>query len=257
VRKRSATFLVLFLVARFSSAAEWAVVSSTSERANAAGVEHLQVALADSTSGDRAKVELASFSAKTATLRVIDDPSASGSLAGVMQRENCIAGVNGGYFDPDHAPVGLLVSDGRVVSPLRKARLLSGVVRVINGRVQIQRPTEFSLKGRPSAARQCGPFLVDRGKPISGLNDTRPARRTFVVTGAGDRAAIGYSSAVTLAQLGDLLATPGLAGEWKIQRALNLDGGSSSGFWFAGENGIFSIREQKTVRDYLAVTGKP
>jgi len=32
-----------------------------------------------------------------------------------------------------------------------------------------------------------------------------------------------------------------------------MDGGSSSAFWFAGEHGAFSVREQKSVRDYLAI----
>ncbi|MGZ5020488.1 MAG: phosphodiester glycosidase family protein, partial [Chthoniobacterales bacterium] len=64
-----------------------------------------------------------------------------------------------------------------------------------------------------------------------------------------------YCSHVTLAELADLLASP-IIGDFRIERALNLDGGSSSGFWFAGENGVFSIREQKTVRDYIAVMAK-
>ena len=42
----------------------------------------------------------------------------------------------------------------------------------------------------------------------------------------------------------------------KIQRALNLDGGSSSGFWFNGQAGVVSIREQKRVRDYLAIVAR-
>jgi hypothetical protein len=88
------------------------------------------------------------------------------------------------------------------------------------------------------------------------LNDTRGARRTFVVSNGAEQAAIGYSSSVTLAQLASILATPRVAADLKIQRALNLDGGSSSGFWFKGENGPFSIREYKTVRDYLAVVAK-
>jgi uncharacterized protein YigE (DUF2233 family) len=123
---------------------------------------------------------------------------------------------------------------------------------VVNGRIQIQRSGTFSLKSKPSAARQCGPFLVERGRAVVGLNDTRSARRTFVATLAGDRAALGYCSPVTLAQLGRLLGVPQI----KMQSALNLDGGSSSGFWFAAENGVFSIREQKTVRDYLGIAAK-
>jgi len=205
-----------------------------------------------SETGATAQLQLAVFDSTRATIRVIDDPSVSASLAEAMRRDNCLAGVNGGYFDPEYAPVGLLISDGQVIAPLRKARLLSGVITVVNGRVRIVRPAEFSMKSKPTAARQCGPFLIDRGKPIAGLNETRPARRTFFATISDNRAAIGYCSHVTLAQLAEIIAALDL----KIQRALNLDGGSSSGFWFAGENGVFSIREQKTVRDYIAIVPK-
>lgn len=218
-------------------------------------VEHRQI-VARSNNGTEATVDLALFSAKTATLRVIDDPKVNDSLGKTMPREHCLAGTNGGYFDPDYAPVGLLVSDGRVVAPLRKARLLSGVLSVVDGRVQIQRVAEFSMKTKPSAARQCGPFLVERGRPIAGLNDSAAARRTFALTSGSDRAAIGFCAHITLAQLAALLATPGVLKEATVERALNLDGGSSSGFWFAGENGIFSIAEQKTVRDYIGVVAK-
>ena len=112
---------------------------------------------------------------------------------------------------------------------------------VVNGRVQIQRAAEYSPKAKPTAARQCGPFLVDGAKAVPGLNDTRAARRTFVASNGADQAAIGYSSHVTLAQLASILATPRVAADLKIQRALNLDGGSSSGFWFKGENGAVLI----------------
>jgi hypothetical protein len=43
----------------------------------------------------------------------------------------------------------------------------------------------------------------------------------------------------------------------KVQRALNLDGGSSSALWFKRKDGtVFSIREQKSVRDFVAVVPK-
>jgi hypothetical protein len=45
-----------------------------------------------------------------------------------------------------------------------------------------------------------------------------------------------------------------IADGFKISRALNLDGGSSSAFWVKRETGsAFSIPEQKTVRDFVAV----
>ena len=248
---------LLFLLFCVNARADWRVLSSEQQGVARGGVVHIKATAADQETNERATIHLAVFSTKSATLRVIDDPAEGRpDLAATMERENCVAGVNGGYFTPEYEPVGLLISDGRVIAPQRKARLLSGVVSVAGGRVRIQRVAEFSLKSKPTAARQSGPFLVEGAKAVVGLNKVRPARRTFVATGAGERAAIGYSSHLTLAQLGALLATAGLAPDFKIDRALNLDGGSSSGFWFRGESTPFSIREQKAVRDYIGVVAK-
>jgi hypothetical protein len=68
---------------------------------------------------------------------------------------------------------------------------------------------------------------------------------------------LGNCSEVSLAELAAILTTTRLADDLKIQRALNLDGGSSSAFWFAREKGsALSIREQKPVRDFVGVSMK-
>ena len=75
--------------------------------------------------------------------------------------------------------------------------------------------------------------------------------------GNNDRVALGFCSEVSLAQLAEILGTRQFAGDFRIQRALNLDGGSSSAFWFARENGVpYSIPEEKTVRDFVGVVAK-
>jgi uncharacterized protein YigE (DUF2233 family) len=256
VVRLSARFALVLLLVE-SAHAGWTVTSSQTERAAAAaaGVEHRRVVLAEGETNDRATLDLALFSTKSATLRVIDNPTGD-ALATIMPREDCLAGVNGGYFDPENKPVGLVLSGGTLIAPLRKARLLSGVMIVSNGQVQLLRTAEYSAKRKMTTALQCGPFLVDRAQPVPGLNDTRAARRSFIFVGGADHAAVGFCSGVTLAQLGKILATPGITPGLKVQRALNLDGGSSSGFWFAGENGPFSISEQKTVRNFVAVVPK-
>jgi uncharacterized protein YigE (DUF2233 family) len=243
--------LVLFLAS--AARAEWAVTASETERAAVASVEHRRIVLAESETAETARLDLALFSTKAATLRVIDNPTGADDLAAVMLRTRGVAGVNGGYFDPQDAPLGLVISDGKLIGPLRKARLLSGLIAVTKGRVELLRYAEYSPRKIVTAALQCGPFLVDGGNTVPGLNDTRSARRTFILTGGSDRVAVGFCSRVTLAELGDILTTPRIVPELKVQRALNLDGGSSSAFWFAGEGGPFSIREQKTVRNFVVV----
>jgi uncharacterized protein YigE (DUF2233 family) len=174
-----------------------------------------------------------------------------------MSREKCVLGVNGGFFKPDFTPVGLLISDGKLIVPLHPARLMTGILNASTQEVRIQRIREFSRQEKTNDAVQSGPFLVDHHQPVPGLNDSHVARRTFVATGTNDRAVLGTCSEVSLAELAAILTTPRLADDFKIQRALNLDGGSSSAFWFARENGsAFSIREQKPVRDFVAIVQK-
>jgi len=205
---------------------------------------------------DRAVVDLAIFSTKSCTLRVIQNEDGASNLADVMRREKCLAGVNGGYFSPDFAPIGLLISDGKVVAPLRRARLITGVLSASTHEVQIARVREFSRQQKLDAAIQCGPFLVDLSQRVRGLDDSRSARRTFAATGTNGRVALGVCSDMSLADLGKILATTRLAEDFKIQRALNLDGGSSSAFWFARKSGAFSIPEQKPVRDLVAIVAR-
>jgi exopolysaccharide biosynthesis protein len=247
--------LLLLLLAPLASA-EWSVTSSETEKGSAAGIERRHVVLAEAETGGEAILDLALFSSKSATLRVADNPDGNEDLASVMRRTRGLAGVNGGYFDPQNAPVGLVISDGKLIAPLRKAKLLSGVLVAAKNRVELLRSAEYSSRKSAANALQCGPFLVDGGAAVPGLNNTRPARRTFVLTSGPDRFALGFCSSVTLAQMGEILATAQLAPDLKVQRALNLDGGSSSAFWFAGQRGAYSISEQKTVRNFVVVLPK-
>jgi hypothetical protein len=144
-----------------------------------------------------------------------------------------------------------------IISPLTRARLLTGVLCSSYRGIEIVRLGEFSTKQKLNAAVECGPFLIDLGNRIRGLDETRSARRTFAAVARGGKAALGVSSDLSLAQLSDVLSTISLRDDFKIWRALNLDGGSSSAFWFARKEGdAFSIAEEKSVRDFVAIAPK-
>ncbi len=193
------TFVLFFTVVA-AAHAEWNVLSVASEPGRA-GIEHRHIVV-ENTGAD---LDLAIFSGKSCTLRVIDNPDGQ-TLAAVMKREKCACAVNGGYFDANFEPIGLRIVNEQVVAP---------------------------------------------------LNDSQRARRTFAATATHDRALLGVSSEVSLADLATILVTTRIAGDSRIERAMNLDGGSSSAFWFARENGnAFSIPAQKSVRDFVAVAPK-
>jgi len=248
--------LLLLLVALAASAqAEWKIVSAETEPGRG-GIDHRHVVVDDAAAGQRAAVDVAVFPAKSTAVRVIDNPDGQ-SLGAVMKRENCVCGVNGGYFDTEFKPLGLRVADGTTFSPLRRARLITGILLQSDRGIDVVRVSEFSRAKKIIAAVQSGPFLVEGNKRIRGLNDAQLARRTFAGIATNDRAFLGFCSDVSLAQLANILATAPVAADSKIRRAMNLDGGSSSAFWFARENGSeFSISGRKPVRDFVGVVPK-
>jgi uncharacterized protein YigE (DUF2233 family) len=254
VRKLSAVIVLLVCA---TARGEWKSISTQWEPGAAKSLEHGYIVVEETGTGERASVEIALFSAKLFKLRMIDQPSEPrGDLGEVVPREKCLAGINGGYFTPEYVPIGLRIVDGNVIAPLQRARLLTGVLAVSGRSIQILRLAEFSTKPKWDAALECGPFLVDAGERVSGLENSRTARRTFVAIARDERVALGFCSDVTLADLSKILTSP-LAADFKIWRALNLDGGSSSAFWFKRRDGsAFSISEEKPVRDFLAVVAR-
>jgi phosphodiester glycosidase len=246
-----ALVLASFILTQIASA-DWQVASLDRESSAVAGVQHRHFVLQNS--AESATIDLAFFRTNSATLRVIDNPGGSENLCDVMRRENFIAGVNGGYFDTQFRPIGLRVIDGTTRSPLIRARLLTGVLCASSRGIEIVRRGEFSQKKKCMSAVGCGPFLIDGGMAVHGLDRSRRARRTFIATARGGEAALGISSSLSLAELaGALAALP----DFKIWRALNLDGGSSSAFWFRKKDGgAFSISEEKSVRDFVGIIAK-
>jgi hypothetical protein len=247
------TLSLLAIVA--SAQAEWKVASTQSEPGRA-GIEHRHVVVEDAATSQRADLDVAIFSAQSFALRVIDNPEGE-SLSAIMKRERCACGVNGGYFDTEFKPIGLRISEGRTFSPLRRARLITGILLQSSRGIDVIRVGETSHNKEIATAIQAGPFLVEGSKRIHGLNDSQLARRTFAGIASNGRALLGVCSAVSLSELANILSTAPVATDYKVRRAMNLDGGSSSAFWFAREDGsAFSISGQKPVRDFVGVFPK-
>jgi hypothetical protein len=248
--------LLLLPVALAASAqAEWKIVSAETEPGRG-GIDHRHMVLENTAVGQHADVDLVVFSAKSCALRIIDNPEGE-SLSTVMKREKCLCGVNGGYFDTEFKPIGLRVADHTTFSQLRRARLITGILLQSDRGIDVVRVGEFSHTKKILAAVQSGPFLVEGDKRIRGLNDSQRARRTFAGIADTDHALFGICSHVSLAELANILATVPVVEKSKIRRGMNLDGGSSSAFWFARENGTeFSITGQKPVRDFVGVVAK-
>ena len=205
------------------------------------------------TAGDHVELHIVTFHGKAHAFAVMDNPEGAFDLGSAAAKRGALAAVNGGYFHPDRTPLGLLVRQGRTIHPLERAKLLSGLVVVTMDRIALLRTAEFRASANVREALQAGPFLVDGGKAVAGLNDTRSAARTVVFADGAGRFGMLICKSATLAETARILATPGLLPSGKIARALNLDGGSSTALWVKREPAPFYSREWKGVRNYLAV----
>ena len=210
--------------------------------------------------GESATLHFVSFDASRETFALYDQGELGrASLAETMATNHCLAGTNGGYFQPDFEPVGLLVAGGKVVRGPSHARLLSGALVVTDHHISLRRSTEPLPGKHAREAVQSGPFLVEGGRTIPGLSNARSARRTAVYTDGGRRWGLVSTTALTLEELGTVLADPALLpGGGKIMLALNLDGGSSTSLWVEQPGqGPLSLHEFGIVRDFVGIVPRP
>lgn len=245
-------FLVYFALLHLTAQcviAEWTLQESNAHLAPT-GLEFTE-RRAKSDTGE-ATLWVVTFDPKAHAFAVMDNPDGAFDLGSAAEKRGALAGVNGGYFQPDRAPLGLVVRQGVEIHSLEHARLLSGVLSVTPTNITIQRTAAFKASPAVREALQAGPFLVERGQPITGLNATKDAARTVVFQNARGRAGFLIGKSATLAEMAEILATPAIFPEGKVVRALNLDGGSSTALWVRGAPPFYA-HEWKGVRDYLAI----
>jgi uncharacterized protein YigE (DUF2233 family) len=243
-------FALALLPSASGAGSRWAAADATTLAAGPPKIVRITAG-----AGDRQiRVHAAMFSNETHTLKVVDDAGGNKTLASALDAAGCSAGVNGGYFHPDRVPLGLLIAGGKTLHPFEKARLLSGLMLVEKGRIRLLRTREMPSPIKASDALQAGPFLVDRAAAVTGLEAEKRAERTVVATDGKGRFALIVTGPLTLAEAASLLATPSLFSEIRIARALNLDGGSSTGFWT--RSGTVDIRPWKPVRNFVGISSR-
>ena len=201
------------------------------------------------------------FHNEKVSLKVIPKGSFA-NLKAAMKAHKCVAGSNGGFFDPENHPLGEVIASGTQSGrPNLASSLTSGVIYQHEGFLTIERSKAFyqrKLTPAPSQLLQTGPFLIEAGKPVTGLSNRRPARRTFIATNGKGEWFLARTPFITLAQLAQSLATSEQRYGFKIDTALNLDGGSSSALWAqrgGGKEPLY-LREFKPVANYIGFVAK-
>lgn len=167
----------------------------------------------------------ATFTLSDVTL-AIEDLHMSTHLDDVARASAAAAVINGGFFDPEGEPLGLAVSSGVRLAPLRPA--LSGGVLWIRDGVAHLSATEDYRESVVDFAIQCRPRLVVGSHVNIRSDDGRRAERTAICLQDGGKTvevliAENAGTGPTLFQLAQELQSSG------CEEALNLDGGPSTG----------------------------
>lgn len=256
-------FLAVALLLSSTAQAQWKIVDeSPAADPNSPLTHQRKVVSRKGESGffSAKRIDLVWFNAKTHTFRVIDNGGNNEAifpdLVTAMKKNGCLAGCNGGFFLENDQPSGLMISSGNETGKFGSGSLLSGVLLSSGKRnPYLLRRAEYGSAYKPTDLIQAGPFLVDQGVTVRGLSPQNSRRRTFVLHDGDQWFAIGLCDALTLALLGEVLAHPEFSPNRKIHRALNLDGGTSSGFFFdRGDRAEpLHVEPFKKVRNYVGI----
>lgn len=193
------------------------------------------------------------FNEKEHCLQIIDAPNTSLKESLILFR--CQAGINGGFFKDDtkKSPMGLLIQDGIIISkPHNQGFWAAGILYDTGSGIRLERKHQLSTNLQSmQQALQSGPFLVENSRIINGLNNTKVDKRTFIATDNKGNWCIGISSPLSLQELAEWLVGSTKELGFRIDSALNLDGGSSSGF-YESESGLY-VTPLKSVRNFLGI----
>lgn len=132
--------------------------------------------------------------------------------------------MNGGFFDPENKPLGLVIGEAGETSPLRN--LDQGVFVVDAGVPRVQHASE-PVPARPEVALQAWPRLVVDGRPLQ-LKPQRSRRSVICVPGDGSVLLLVLETPTSLQAIATEIAKPPTEGGLGCWSALNLDGGPST-----------------------------
>jgi len=200
-------------------------------QSGAEGVELCQRSVRLGAGASQAQVLIVRMDPAAVHLRVAYAPDAPAPLSAWFRQSQPLLALNGGFFDPHYRSTALLVSDG--VAHGQSYTGFGGMLSVASdGQIDLR-----SLRDQPydsaeslQQALQSFPMLIFPGGQVAPIEeDGARARRSVVAFDRSGRLLVIVcpTSSFTLRGLADWLAQSDL----DIERALNLDGGASTGLF--------------------------
>ena len=194
------------------------------------------------------------FDRRNYFLKVIDQKEGPGTefTGAEFAGQGSLAAINGGFFNPDGSPLGLVITDGQSRGAFNSHSFLgTGIIdgenTILSHRKSYQKSSELV---------QSGPRLVWDQERLTGLSKSKERPRSFVIWDGNDHFGIGYADRATLQGLANNLQVQPFEG-FHIKYAINLDGGTSCDLWVSNQipGGGFTKSSlfRKKARNYLAL----
>ena len=194
------------------------------------------------------------FDGRDYFLKVIDQKEGPGTefARAEFAGQGSLAAINGGFFNPDGSPLGLVITDGQSRGAFNSHSFLgTGIIdgenTILSHRKNYQKSSELL---------QSGPRLVWDQERLTGLSKSKERPRSFVIWDGNNHFGIGHADRATLQGLANNLEAQPLEG-FHIKYAINLDGGTSCDLWvstqISGGGFTRSSLFRKKARNYLAL----
>jgi len=221
------------------------------------GFEVMSLQVESQTYGTSSKLKILRIDPERFQVRVIDSRAFGVDrleIKALAQRAQALAAVNGGFFLPDYRPLGIIIVDGQLANPLRKADW--GIFLMQDNRPRIIHTKEFQSEGNINQALQVGPRLVVEGKEKivkkqaarrSALGITR--NRQIILLNTED-------TDVYFQDLARIFRLPASEGGLECRDALALDGGGSAQMYAEYKSLIIDIPGQWAVPNGIGVFKK-
>ena len=194
------------------------------------------------------------FDRRNYFLKVIDQKEGPGTefTGAEFAGQGSLAAINGGFFNPDGSPLGLVITDGQSRGAFNSHSFLgTGIIdgenTILSHRKSYQKSSELL---------QSGPRLVWNQERLIGLSKSKERPRSFVIWDGNNHFGIGHADRATLQGLANNLQAQPFEG-FHIKYAINLDGGTSCDLWVSTQipGGGFTKSSlfRKKARNYLAL----
>jgi len=174
----------------------------------------------------------------------------------IIQREKCRLAINGGFYDKESKPLGMLVAEGEQINPNFKSPLLNGYIWLTRqgafGITDELPESEFKL------ALQSGPLLyLGGGESVLNTQNDKLSRRSlmaYLSTGEVLFMTIydpeSLFSGPKLNDLPSILTRIASNEDFTVVDAINLDGGSSSVY----QDKQYQLGEYRPVKSLFCVS---